>query len=82
MIPWEEDPRYQEGNFKFLVWLVAFATVVIGIASLITGNWEPLGTWLWVLLIGGIAVSIYAGIVWSLGHLVLLAIRALRRLRH
>jgi hypothetical protein len=79
---WEEDPRWQQANYRLLVWTVVIGTVGFFIISLWSGDWQPFRVLL--ELLGGIlgALCIYAAGVWTVGHLVLRFWNALKKLRH
>ncbi len=79
---WEEDPRWQQANYRFLV-----GAVVVGLAgsfliSLFSGDWELFRVFLEVLGVIVAALCIYAAVVWTAAHLVAKIWRAFRKLRH
>jgi hypothetical protein len=76
---WEENPRYQQGSYRLLVWSVGLIGVFTLIWSIITGEWAFTGyyfTGVFALLAG---VLIYCAIVWGVGHTAALVVRVLRR---
>jgi hypothetical protein len=79
---WEEDPRWQQGNYRFLV-----GAVVVGLAgsfliSLFSGDWELFRAFLEMLGVISAVLCIYAAIVWTVAHSVASIWRVFRRLRH
>lgn len=55
---WEEDPRWQEGHWRAVVWGVKALALSAALLSLVFGSWEPL-------------VSVLAGLVAVVGVLFL-----------
>jgi hypothetical protein len=79
---WEEDPRWQQGNYKFLLWCVGISGVLAVLASALTDDWSLARyyfIWLGVVLA---ALAIYAAIVWTVAHSIWLVVRLYRRLFH
>ena len=81
-IPWEEDPEWQQARYRFLVWGVILVVVGGLLVALWSGEWDG-----YLMVLGGLgvilgAVCIYAGLVWTFGHLALRFWRVVRRLRH
>jgi len=79
---WEEDPRWQQGNYRLLV-----GAVVIGLAgsfliSLYSGNWQLFLMFLEVLGVIMAALCIYAAFVWTVTYLGVKLWRVLRKLGH
>jgi uncharacterized membrane protein YjjP (DUF1212 family) len=79
---WEEDPRWQQANYRLLVWLVVIAVVGGFIVSLWSGQWQTYQILLEFLGIILAALCIYAALVWTVGHLALKLGRLLKKLRH
>ena len=79
---WEEDPNWQQANYRLLVW-----TVVIGVigglgVSFWSGNWQPYLSFLEALGVFFAALCIYAGLIWTVGHLGVRLYRVVKKLRH
>jgi len=66
---WEEDPRWQQGNYRLLVGAVVIGLIGSFLISLFSGDWQLLGGFLEVLGIILAALCIYAAVVGSVGHL-------------
>jgi hypothetical protein len=66
---WEEDPRWQQANFRLLVWSVVIGVVGGFTYSLWSGDWQPYRGFLEILGIILAALCIYAAVVGSVGHL-------------
>jgi len=79
---WEEDPRWQEANYRFHVFLVAALTIGVVIWSAWMHEWTIIGYWLLGLGILFFALCIYAAIVWTVGHMILWLVRLFRRMVH
>jgi hypothetical protein len=77
---WEEDPRYQEANHRFAIFLVLLATISVAVWSAWTGNWSFLGYWafIWAAIIGGLVC--YDAGVWLVCHSLRFVSRLMRRL--
>lgn len=76
---WEEDPRWQEANFRFLVSGTAFLAVLATAYGLAFQEWKFPAFWYSVLGILIVAVGIYGVIVWLIVRAVILTSRILRR---
>ena len=79
---WEEDPRWQQGNYRLLVWCVGIAGMLAVLASALTNDWTYARyyfIWLGVVLA---ALAVYAVIVWTVTHSVRLVLRLYRRFFH
>jgi hypothetical protein len=79
---WEEDPRWQQGNYRLLV-----GAVVIGLAgsfliSLYSGDWQLFLMFLEVFSIILAALCIYTAFVWTVAHLGVKLCRVFRKLGH
>ena len=82
IIPWEESEVYQEFTYRLLRWAVLILTVGSAVVCLFTGDWSYFGYWMIGLAILFLAVLAYAGIIWLVGRLAILAVRVFRRLFH
>ena len=67
---WEEDPRWQEANFLILIWSVAIGVVGGFVISLWADEWGSYLSFLRILGAVVAALSAYAVLVWTIGHLV------------
>jgi hypothetical protein len=78
---WEEDPRWQEANYRFLVCSVVIGLVGGFIFSLWTDDWQPYRIFLEALgiILGGLCI--YAACVWTIGHMVVKCWSALKKLK-
>ena len=81
-VMWEEDPKYQEANYRFLLFLVAALTVGATGWSAIAGDWWLIGYWMLGLAGVALALCIYAAVVWIIGHSVVWLGRAFKRVFH
>jgi len=79
---WEEDPRWQEANYRFHVFLVAALTGGVVIWSAWMHEWTMIGYWVLGLGVLFFALCIYAAIVWTVGHLIMWLGRLFRRMVH
>ena len=79
---WEEDPRWQEANYRFLVFLVAVLTVGVVIWSAWMQESTIIGYWFLGLGVLFFALCIYAAIVWTVGHMSLWLGRLFKRMVH
>ena len=79
---WEEDPRWQQANYRLLVGAVVVGLVGSFLISLFLGDWQLFGGFLEVL--GGIlaGLCVYAAFVWTVAHLGVKLWKAFRRLGH
>lgn len=79
---WEEDPRWQQANYRLLVWTVVIGLVGGFLLSLYSGDWQPY--YVFLRLLGGFAAVLcaYAALVWTIGHLSIKLWRVLRKLSH
>jgi hypothetical protein len=76
---WEEDPRYQQENYRFLVWGVGIIGVLTLLCSIITGDWALTKDYLTVVLVVLAAVLVYCAIIWAVGHTAAVVIRVRRK---
>jgi len=66
---WEEDPRWQQGNYRFLVGAVVIGLIGSFFISLFSSDWQLFRVFLEVLGFILAALCIYAAIVWLVAHL-------------
>jgi hypothetical protein len=71
---WEEDPRWQEANYRFSIVIVIVGTIGVAIWSAWEQDWSLLGYWAMILGIILCALLFYGSVVW----LVYLAISCIR----
>jgi uncharacterized membrane protein YjjP (DUF1212 family) len=79
---WEEDPRWQQANYRLLVWTVVIGVVGGFVFSLWSGDWQPYRGLLEFLGVILAALCIYAAVIWTVGHLALTLPSVLMKLRH
>jgi hypothetical protein len=79
---WEEDSRWQQGNYRLLVGAVVIGLIGSLLISLLSGDWQLFGVFLEVLGVVLVALCIYAAFVWTVAHLGVKLWRAFRRLGH
>jgi len=78
---WEEDPRWQQANYRLLVGAVGFGLIGYFLLSLFSSDWHYLRIFLEVLGVIAAALCLYAIVVWTGAHLGTLAWRAFTRTR-
>jgi hypothetical protein len=61
---WEEDSKYQQGNFRALVWAVVIGLIGSFLISLVSGDWQLFKLFLEVMGVVLAALCLYAAIVW------------------
>ena len=76
---WEEDPKWQESNYRLLVFLVVALTVGVAVWSAWAGEWKMLGCWLLGLAVVFLAFCLYAVAVKGFAHSVIWIIRVYKR---
>lgn len=79
---WEEDPRYQEANYRFLLLLIAVLTVGVAIWSAWERHWAMLGNWILGLLVVLLALTLYAAAVWLVCHFIVWIVGVYQRVFH
>ena len=79
---WDEDPRWHQGNFRLLVWGVGIIGLVAVLTSAFTGDWAFARYYLIGLVVALAALSIYAAVVWIIGHACLALVRLYRKVFH
>ena len=77
---WEEDPRWQQGNYLLLVGAVIIGLVGSFLISLFSGDWQLFGAYLEALGVVLAALCIYAAFVWTVAHLGVKLWKVFRRL--
>lgn len=65
---WEEDPRYQESNYRFLKLVVVVGSLLMALYGALTGEWDVPGWWFFSVVGVLIALGLYAAAVWGIGH--------------
>ena len=79
---WEEDPRWQEANYRFSIVIVIVATVSVAIWSVWESDWAFLGYWMLICSVILCALLCYGGAVWLVCHSVAFVVRFIRRKLH
>ena len=79
---WEEDPKWQQANYHFLVGAVIVGFVGSFLISLFLGEWQIFRFFLEALGVVLSALCIYAAIIWTAAHLLVRIWRAFSKLRH
>ncbi|HLX95272.1 MAG TPA: hypothetical protein VKU37_05975 [Verrucomicrobiae bacterium] len=79
---WEEDPRWQQANYRVLVWSVAIGVVGSFFISLFSDDWRIFLIFLEVSGVILAALCIYAAFVWTVAHLGVKLWRVFRKLGH
>jgi hypothetical protein len=79
---WEEDPRWQQANYRLLVSAVAIGVIGGFVIALWSGDWQPYQVFLEALGVIVAALWVYAALVWTVGHLALKLWNVVKKLRH
>ena len=79
---WEEDPRWQEANYRFFLFLVAALTVGVAVWSVVESEWAMLGYWMLGLATVFLALCLCAAIVSTIGHSVVWTVRTFKKVFH
>ena len=79
---WEEDPRWQQGHFQLLVWGVGIIGLVAVLTSAFAADWAFIRYYLIGLVVALAALSIYAEVVWIIGHAFFALVRLYRKVFH
>jgi hypothetical protein len=79
---WDEDPRYANAVYRFLVGSVVTLTVIAVTVSVLERDWELLFHWLLGLGVLCAALCLYVAVVWLGVHIVRLAAKLVRRIFH
>jgi len=80
--PWDEDPRYGDFLYRFLLGSVLVAIVGGVPIALWVGDWSAYLEFWRILEIAFTALCIYAAMVWVVGQVVKCCWRQLRPRRH
>ena len=76
---WEEDPRFQNAVYRFLIGSIVVLTLFATVASVLMRDWEFLRYWLLGLGVVFAALCLYVAIVWLVVFIVRLAARLIRK---
>ena len=76
---WEEDPRWQQATYRFLLWSVGIIGAVTLLVSASTGDWNFIRSYLVGLGVVLAALCSYAAIVWMVARSAEFLIRLYRR---
>ena len=76
---WEEDPRWQQAQYKFLVWSVGVCGLLAIVVSAFIGDWSVARAYFTAVGVVVAAVCVYAAVVWTVAHGAVLLIRLFRR---
>ena len=76
---WEEEPRYQNIAYRFLIGSVVTLTLIATVASILNRDWEFLRLWFLGLGVVFAAICLYAAIVWLVVQIVRLIARLMRK---
>jgi hypothetical protein len=79
---WEEDPRFQNAIYRFLIGSVVTLTVIAVTVSVLERDWELLGHLFLALGALCAALCLYAVVVWLAFHIVRLVAKLVRRIFH
>ena len=77
---WEEDPRWQQANYRLLVGAVVVGLIGSFLISLFSGDWQIVQIFLEILGVILAAICLYAAFVWTVAHLGVMVWRAFKRL--
>ena len=79
---WDEDPRWVQAQYRFVVWSVAALGVIALLASAFTRDWTISGWYFSGLgiIVGGLCI--YGAVVWALCWGAVLLARIWRRIFH
>ena len=76
---WEEDPRYQNAVYRFLIGTVVVLTLIAMAVSILESDWGLFRYWLLGLGVLFAALCLYAAIAWLVVHIVCLTARLVRK---
>lgn len=79
---WDENPRYLEVCYRFLLWIVGVGLVWGLVVSLWSGDWVPYWMFLKILGFALTTLCVYAALVWTVVHLAWTLQGIARKLRH
>jgi O-antigen ligase len=78
---WEEDPRFQQANYRFLRGAVGISGVACASLSLLWHDWVPIVGYLATVLVLALAILVYGLIAFVIVQAILLVVRAVQWLR-
>lgn len=76
---WEEDPKYQENNFRLLVGIAVISTAAVTVYGFALQDWAFLGYWYSMLGVLAGGILLYGAVVCSVAYLVRVVLRLFRR---
>src|SRR5688572_3808765 len=79
---WEEDPRWQQAHYRFLLWSVGVIGVVVVLISALNGDWDLIRYYFVGLGVVLGVLCTYAAIVWTVAHSAMFLNRLHRRVFH
>ncbi len=79
---WEENPKWQQANYRLLVWSIAVGVIFGFFISLWSGDWQPYETFLEALGVILAALCIYAAVIWVIGKLALKFFNRLKKIKN
>ena len=79
---WEENPRWQQANYRFLMWCIGIVGILAVLASALTDDWSYARFYFIWLGVALAALVAYAAVVWTVAHSVRLVHRLYRRYFH
>ena len=79
---WDEDPRYQNAVYRFLIGSVVALTLIATVECVLERDWEFLRHWFLGLGVVFAALCLYVAIVWLVVHIVRLATRLMHKVFH
>jgi len=82
LVMWEEDPRWQQAQYKILVWSVGVSGPFALFVSALTGDWSVARWYFTAVGVVVAALCVYAAVVWMVGHAAMLLIKFFKRVFH
>ena len=79
---WDEDPRWQQSQYRTLVWAVAIGLIGSSVISIFSGDWQIVIRFLEALGVILAALGLYAAFAWTVAHLGVVLYRKFKRLAH
>lgn len=79
---WDENPRYLETCYRFLLWTTGIGLVWGLVLSLWSGDRASYWLFLKILGIALTTLCVYAALVWAVAHLAWILQRIARKLRY
>jgi len=67
---WEEDPHWQEGNYRLLLFAVVLSGIGAIVNSVLFHDWSFLVYWLKFMAVVLSTLALYAAIIWTSAHLI------------